>query len=53
MALPRGKARAPAWRAGDTWHILYVSYIVYITYRGLPIIGRQFTNRIINAYIIY
>ena len=26
---PRGHARAPAWRGGDTWHILYLSYIVF------------------------
>ena len=53
MALPRGQARAPAWRRGDTWHILYLFYIVYITYTGLPIIGRQFTKHSVSVYVIY
>ena len=54
VALPRGRAHLPTWRGCDTWTRIYIYYIYYfIKYIGLPIIERQFTNRIITAYLIY
>ena len=46
VTLPRGQARAPAWRRCDKWRRIFIFvYIVYDKmYIGLPIIERHTIN---------
>ena len=54
VALPRGRARLPAWRGCDAWTRIYIYYIYYfIMYIGLSIIERQIINLTKPAYLIY
>ena len=49
VAEPCGPTRAPAWRGGDTWAIfIFIIYMFYNIYIGVPIIGRQIINSLIR-----
>ena len=54
VADSRRPTRAPAWRGGDTWAIfIFIIYIGFLIYIGLPIIGRQIINPTNSSLLIY